>query len=50
MSNAFNSWIWWAEAKTDASHGGRLVNARVCVHLCDGAWEGRTRELNDCFI
>lgn len=33
MSNAFNSWVWWAEAKTDASHG-REVGERVCVCVC----------------
>lgn len=30
MSSTFNSWVWWGEAKTDASHGGEVC-ARVCV-------------------
>lgn len=36
MSNAFNSWVWWAEAKTDASHGGGgwCVRVCVCVYAC----------------
>lgn len=40
MSNAFNSWVWWAEAKTDASHGGE-VGACVCVCVCLCAGGGR---------
>lgn len=41
MPNAFNSWVWWAEAKADASHGGE-VGARVyvCVCLCAGGGRG----------
>lgn len=51
MSNAFNSWVWWAEAKTDASHG-REVGERVCVcvYACVLGWEGRTGELHGCFV
>lgn len=41
MSNAFNSWVWWAEAKTDASHGGRLVRVCLCVCVCLCAGGGR---------
>lgn len=33
MSNVFNSWVWWAEAKRDASHGGE-VGEHVCVCVC----------------
>lgn len=40
MSNAFNSWVWWAEAKTDATHGGE-VGACVCVCVCLCAGGGR---------
>lgn len=51
MSNTFNSWVWWGEAKTDASHGGEVGATRVCVCVlvCWG-WEGRARELHGCFI
>lgn len=52
MSNVFNSWVWWAEAKTDASHGGE-VGEHVCVCVCSPVWwgwEGGARELHGCFI
>lgn len=39
-SNTFNSWVWWGEAKTDASRRGE-VGARVRVSVCLCAGGGR---------